>query len=172
MPSLPSKLSWESACGFGGTACMISLMFVIAFVENPSELRARELVAQTPLPIPSAPARSFGAPPATTAKPEAASAGQTARDAELVAMAADNAMVNRGRQYYAMFCTACHGAADIGGESPSNLFDLVWFHGGTPAQIEKTIRQGVPETQMPPWDAMLPDDQILALTAYLYAGKP
>jgi len=66
-------------------------------------------------------------------------------------------------------CAACHGAEGKGNPAlgAPNLTDRIWLHGGTVADIERSIgggRQG----QMPAWNKRLSDDDQLALAAYVY----
>jgi len=66
-------------------------------------------------------------------------------------------------------CAACHGADGKGNQAigAPNLTDRIWLHGGSVADIEKTIgggRQG----HMPAWSPRLTDDQIHVLAAWVY----
>jgi len=66
-------------------------------------------------------------------------------------------------------CAACHGADGKGNQAigAPNLTDHVWLHGGSVADIERTIgggRQG----HMPAWSPRLTDDQIHVLAAWVY----
>ncbi|MDE2154576.1 MAG: cytochrome-c oxidase, cbb3-type subunit III [Xanthomonadaceae bacterium] len=66
-------------------------------------------------------------------------------------------------------CAACHGADGKGNQAigAPNLTDRIWLHGGSVADIERTIgggRQG----QMPAWSPRLTDDQIHVLAAWVY----
>jgi cytochrome c oxidase cbb3-type subunit 3 len=66
-------------------------------------------------------------------------------------------------------CAACHGANGKGNPAlgAPNLTDHIWLHGGTLADIERTIgggRQGA----MPVWSKRLSDDQTRVLAAYVY----
>src|SRR2546428_10292292 len=82
--------------------------------------------------------------------------------------------VKGGRTVYARFCRSCHGLQGKGdgvtapaGSKPANLVDEKWDHGGTDAQIFKTIKEGVkrkPPTDPPyfmePWGGMLSHEDI------------
>ncbi|MFK2902552.1 cytochrome-c oxidase, cbb3-type subunit III [Dyella ginsengisoli] len=66
-------------------------------------------------------------------------------------------------------CAACHGPEGKGNQAlgAPNLTDDIWLHGGTVADIERTIgggRQGA----MPPWSSRLTEDQMRVLAAYVY----
>lgn len=93
-----------------------------------------------------------------------------ARDEALLAAAQDRAVVKRGRENYVSLCQSCHGTEkDQSSEAPTNLFDRKWYHGGKPAEIERTIRTGVPDKGMTSWEEVLPNEEITALTAYLFS---
>ena len=79
------------------------------------------------------------------------------------------AEVERGHQLFVGTCGAyCHSTHDVERDAPS-LFDCEWRHGGSDAQIFKTISDGVPNTRMPAWKGVLPqgDDDIWRIIAYL-----
>ncbi|TAM14011.1 MAG: cytochrome-c oxidase, cbb3-type subunit III [Rhodanobacter sp.] len=66
-------------------------------------------------------------------------------------------------------CSACHGADGKGTQAlgAPNLTDHIWLHGGSLADIEKTIHDGR-QGHMPNWDKRLSDDDIHVLAAYVY----
>jgi len=46
--------------------------------------------------------------------------------------------------------------------------DEYWIHGnGKLSQIQTTVTQGVPEKGMPSWGAMLKEDEIESIVAYI-----
>lgn len=98
---------------------------------------------------------------------------------EMLLSTAHNAVaVAAGQQAFTTNCVACHGAKAEGNIGP-NLTDASWLHGGAPAQIFATIRDGVPAKGMPSWGAILGQDGVKALTAYVLTlrgtnvpGKP
>ena len=66
-------------------------------------------------------------------------------------------------------CAACHGAEGKGNPAlgAPNLTDKIWLHGGTLADIERSIgggRQG----NMPAWHKRLSEDDTRVLAAYVY----
>jgi cytochrome c oxidase cbb3-type subunit 3 len=64
-------------------------------------------------------------------------------------------------------CAACHGDHGQGLIGP-NLTDDNWLHGqGVPADIVKTISEGVAEKGMPPWGPVLKPEEIVGATAYI-----
>lgn len=84
----------------------------------------------------------------------------------LAPIIADPARVNAGRALYAINCVACH-RADGGGLIGPNLADDHWIHGGTPADVHRTITEGVLAKGMPPWGKTLRPDDVNALTAFV-----
>ena len=66
-------------------------------------------------------------------------------------------------------CAACHGADGKGNPAlgAPNLTDHVWLHGGSVADIEKTIHDGR-QGHMPAWSPRLSDDRIRVIAAYIY----
>ncbi len=71
---------------------------------------------------------------------------------------ATDATRKAGAAVYARACRSCHGLRGKGdgiaappGTRPANLVDAEWKHGGTDAEIFKTIREG-----LAPFDVMRP----------------
>lgn len=91
--------------------------------------------------------------------------GQVSDD-ELLSAARMESAVAAGKQTYTTNCVACHGAKAEGSIGP-NLTDAHWLHGGTPVQIFSTIRDGVPAKGMPSWGAILGQDAVKTLAAYV-----
>ncbi len=84
--------------------------------------------------------------------------------------------VAEGQRVYDGTCQTCHGAAGVGdrdrGGPALNATGLK--HGDADADLFRTIRQGVPGTQMPPYKG-LRDEQIWQLVTYirsLQTGAP
>jgi cytochrome c oxidase cbb3-type subunit 3 len=80
----------------------------------------------------------------------------------------DDAKAAAGKPLFAT-CAACHGADGKGnpGVGAPNLTDHIWLHGGSVAEIEKTIGEGR-QGHMPAWSPRLTDDQIHTVAAYVY----
>ncbi len=93
------------------------------------------------------------------------------RDAELIAAAKDPAVVKSGKATYTALCLACHGAETAQGDSPSNLFDPKWYHGGRPSEIERTVLVGFLEKNMPPWGEVLPPEDTTAVVAFILSQQ-
>lgn len=73
--------------------------------------------------------------------------------------------INGGKNIYRGRCGVCHGI-DAKGYRGSDLTSGDWVHGGTDAQIFKTISLGVPGTEMPA-NGNMSDDEIWMVLAYL-----
>ena len=87
-------------------------------------------------------------------------------ETDLQAVVHDSSKKTQGGSVYQAKCVSCHGKAGEGGIGP-NLTDAYWIHGGTLADLARTINQGVPDKGMPPWKALLQPDELLALVAYV-----
>jgi cytochrome c oxidase cbb3-type subunit 3 len=87
-------------------------------------------------------------------------------DAKLEEMAKNPAVVAKGKSVYDSTCGACHLTTG-GGQVGPNLTDEYWIHGGTPVQIMKTIREGVPATAMVAWGPQIGEEKLRAVTAFL-----
>ena len=86
----------------------------------------------------------------------------------LAALARDPAALALGKTTFAANCAVCH-RPDGGGSIGPNLTDDYWLHGGTLAEIHKTISDGVLEKGMPPWGKMLKPEQLNAVAVYVAA---
>jgi putative heme-binding domain-containing protein len=79
--------------------------------------------------------------------------------------AGDATAINGGKNIYRGRCGVCHGI-DAKGYRGSDLTSGDWVHGGSDAQIFKTIQSGVPGTEMPA-NGNMSDDEIWMVIAYL-----
>lgn len=79
--------------------------------------------------------------------------------------AGDPKAIDFGKNVYRGRCAVCHGI-DAKGYRGSDLTSGDWVHGGTDGQIFKTIRGGVPGTEMP-GNTSMSDDEIWSVVAYL-----
>ena len=80
-------------------------------------------------------------------------------------LAGDAAAIRQGQNIYRGRCAVCHGI-DAKGYRGSDLTTGDWVHGGSDAQIAKTILTGVPGTEMPA-NPNLSEDEVWMLVAYL-----
>ncbi|WP_442755683.1 c-type cytochrome [Methylocystis sp. JAN1] len=78
----------------------------------------------------------------------------------------DPEALQRGMAYFNMFnCVGCHAPNGGGGMGPS-LSNKFFIYGGEPQNIYLSIYQGRPNG-MPSWGAMLPENIIWDLVAYV-----
>lgn len=77
----------------------------------------------------------------------------------------------KGEEIYKTNCTACHGGALEGGIGP-NLADAEWIHGGTLAEITKTVTDGVPDKGMLTWGPILGPEKVAQVSAFVYSKGP
>jgi cytochrome c oxidase cbb3-type subunit 3 len=78
----------------------------------------------------------------------------------------DPAALSAGRNLFVNNCAPCHGSDARGARGFPNLTDSEWNWGGSPEQIETTIRNGRTGV-MPPFGAALSDPVRHALVAYV-----
>lgn len=78
----------------------------------------------------------------------------------------DAAMAPAGKAIFTANCVACHGANGEGGIGP-NLTDRFWVHGGEIKDVFKTVKYGVPEKGMVPWEQTLTPGQIAEVSSYI-----
>jgi putative heme-binding domain-containing protein len=80
-------------------------------------------------------------------------------------LAGDPAAIKQGQNIYRGRCAVCHGI-DAKGYRGSDLTTGDWVHGGSDAQIAKTISGGIAGTEMPA-NPTLSDEEVWMLVAYL-----
>jgi cytochrome c oxidase cbb3-type subunit 3 len=88
----------------------------------------------------------------------------------LAALSTDRAALAAGKQVFMTNCIPCH-RADGGGIIGPNLTDEFWIHGGTLAEIHKTIDEGVLAKGMPNWGKLLKPEQVNAVAVYVASLK-
>lgn len=79
---------------------------------------------------------------------------------------ADPALAAAGKSIFMANCAACHGNNGEGTIGP-NLTDRNWIHGGEIKDIFKTVKYGVPEKGMVPWEQTLTPGQIAEVSNYI-----
>ncbi|MCV6590881.1 MAG: cytochrome-c oxidase, cbb3-type subunit III [Marinobacterium sp.] len=84
--------------------------------------------------------------------------------------AVDSESVARAKPQFQALCTACHSADGTGLQAlgAPNLTDDIWLYGGTFEKVAHTIRNGR-NGVMPAHKALLSDDKIHLITAYVYS---
>jgi cytochrome c oxidase cbb3-type subunit III len=88
-------------------------------------------------------------------------------EAELLAVFGDPTKREQGKKIFLEKCATCHGGAGEGMIGP-NLTDKAFLHGnGSLSSLVKVISEGVPEKGMPPWNALLSEEQVVAAAAHV-----
>lgn len=84
--------------------------------------------------------------------------------------AADVQLAAAGQKTFGMYCAACHGADGAGNQAlgAPNLSDDIWLYGGSPLQLQHSIRNGR-KAQMPAWNERLGAERVHLLAAYVYS---
>jgi cytochrome c oxidase cbb3-type subunit 3 len=86
--------------------------------------------------------------------------------ADLLAGAANPAVLETGRARFTRTCAPCHGERAQGLIGP-NLTDDHWIHGGRVEQIFQSVAKGWPAKGMPPWGRALKPEELAALVSYV-----
>jgi cytochrome c oxidase cbb3-type subunit III len=87
-------------------------------------------------------------------------------DATLWKMSRNPVFVDAGRATYQSTCASCHGPA-LGGGIGANLSDEVWIHGNTPADVLRTVNEGVAAKGMPNWGPVLGGKKVSEVVAFI-----
>ena len=103
---------------------------------------------------------------ADKAKQEYLSKSANAFDENTVEVDATGTLAANGKVIFASNCAACHGNNGEGTIGP-NLTDRSWLHGGEIKDIFKTVKYGVPEKGMVPWEQTLTPAQIAEVSNYI-----
>ncbi len=77
-----------------------------------------------------------------------------------------SASAQTGQLVYTAHCAGCHGAKLQGSVAPA-LIKKDWKHGGDRGAILKTLRQGIPGTEMMKFEGVLSTAQIEAVTDFI-----
>jgi cytochrome c oxidase cbb3-type subunit 3 len=87
-------------------------------------------------------------------------------DESTVAFSDDAVVIDNGKKIYDMQCASCH-RNDGGGNIGPNLTDAYWLHGGSINEIYSTIKYGVPQKGMIPWEPLLSPEQMRDVSSYI-----
>lgn len=88
-------------------------------------------------------------------------------EATLSELQNDTALMENAGRLFSRNCAACHGDDGRGQASLfPNLMDIDWQWGGSPEQIEQSIRSGR-NAMMPPWLASLSEEGVTQVTGYV-----
>jgi cytochrome c oxidase cbb3-type subunit 3 len=82
----------------------------------------------------------------------------------------DAAGITAGQVTFSKTCVPCHGTKAEGSVGP-NLTDEYWLHGGTVADIFKTIKYGYPDKGMQSWQSTYSPVQMQELASYIKTLK-
>ena len=130
---------------------------------TPAAADATTAAAAEPAAPTETPAAADVAPAA--AEPEAASS-------PVAAYLEDPAAITAGRRMFRAVCTGyCHSTTPGVTKDAPNLFDCSWDHGNTDADLYRVINQGVPDTEMLPFEGKIPEDTIWKVIAYVRSNS-
>lgn len=83
-----------------------------------------------------------------------------------VVMLTDAGKISEGQEIYTTYCVACHGSEGQGGIGP-NMADAYWIHGGDIKDVFRTIKYGVIDKGMTPWQEMLKPQEMQAVASFI-----
>jgi mono/diheme cytochrome c family protein len=95
--------------------------------------------------------------------------------AQLEALARDPTVTATGKRLFETgkgFCTTCHGVGGVGTGQGVALSSGRWKHGGSLADIQRAISDGIPGTAMAPWGRSFTPDELAALAIYVRSLAP
>ena len=90
----------------------------------------------------------------------------TAIDENNVQFVTDDAALADGEKVYQTNCAPCH-KADGGGSIGPNMTDEYWLHGGGIKEIFSTVKYGVVEKGMIPWEPVLTPVQMQNVSSFI-----
>ena len=105
---------------------------------------------------------AFLSPASAAQGTTAAAPGKEVKDP----MAGDPVAIHQGKATFRMFCSMCHGLDASGGSRGPDLTAGRWTHGSSAAAVFRTIREGVPGTDMPENGNLL-EEEVWSIVAYL-----
>jgi len=80
----------------------------------------------------------------------------------------DSVNLEAGKKLFAeKICITCHGIMGEGNAVGPNLADEYWINGGSPENVFKVIKYGVPAKGMTPFKDQLSNEKILQLVSYV-----
>lgn len=98
-------------------------------------------------------------------KQKAANPGPKIDESNVEATTDSKALAD-GKTTFVSICASCH-RPDGGGDIGPNLTDKYWKHGGDIADIFKTVKNGVPNTNMVAWGNTMSPEKIRNVSSYV-----
>ncbi len=84
-----------------------------------------------------------------------------------VTLLTDAASLQAGGKIYQVNCMPCHGEDGGGNAIGPNLTDEYWIHGGSVNNVFSTIKYGVIEKGMTPWQDILKPSEMQQVASYI-----
>ncbi|MXX76875.1 MAG: hypothetical protein F4210_09140 [Holophagales bacterium] len=139
----------------------------------PEEPAATAAADATTVAAATAEAELTAAPEAPAAADVASAAAEPeAASSPVAAYLEDPAAITAGRRMFRAVCTGyCHSTTPGVTKDAPNLFDCAWDHGNTDADLYRVINQGVPDTEMLPFEGKIPEDTIWKVIAYMRSNS-
>ena len=129
-------------------------------------------VTEPPAADAAAPAETSTEVGETVTEPPLGAAEPAAASSPVAAYLEDPAAITAGRRMFRAVCTGyCHSTTPGVTKDAPNLFDCNWDHGNTDADLYRVINQGVPDTEMLPFEGKIPEDTIWKVIAYVRSNS-
>lgn len=87
-------------------------------------------------------------------------------DETTVTLVSDKAILAEAAITFKAKCAACHGELAEGKNGP-NLTDEYWIHGGTIQEVFKSIKYGIPQKGMIPWQNLMKPEEMQNMASYV-----
>lgn len=87
-------------------------------------------------------------------------------DETTVTLVSDKAILAEAAITFKAKCAACHGELGEGKNGP-NLTDEYWIHGGTIQEVFKSIKYGIPQKGMIPWQNLMKPEEMQNMASYV-----
>ncbi|MCS6916146.1 MAG: cbb3-type cytochrome c oxidase N-terminal domain-containing protein [Chitinophagales bacterium] len=84
-----------------------------------------------------------------------------------VMLLTDAQALQAGKEIFTTRCASCHGMRGEGTTVAPNLTDEYWLHGGSIADVFRTIKYGVPAKGMIAWQGMLKPKEMQQTASYV-----
>lgn len=88
-------------------------------------------------------------------------------DENTITLMSNPADISAGALLFKENCVVCHGENGVGGQVGPNLADAYWLHGGSLADVFKSIKYGWTEKGMKAWGQELSPKQMAQLSSYI-----
>ena len=141
-------------------------LFYVTIIWGVVYFIAYHVIDVLPLPAEEYANEVAAAEAAASVRLVAAEESGTLVDESTVVLVTDAAALADGEKIYQTNCSPCH-KPDGGGSIGPNMTDEYWLHGGGIKEIFTTVKYGVVEKGMIPWEPVLTPVQMQNVSSYI-----